>query len=148
MSRRHCLLLLPLLLLAACGEPEDTRPGQPVAHRRAAFKAILEVFEPMGQMLRDGNVDPQLFQSLAKQLVAKREAPWQWFGADTLYPPSRAKAEVWSQADKFDEEKRAFYAASDRLLQAAGQTDKQRLQEAFDAVNNTCKSCHKSFKSR
>ncbi|HTY99031.1 MAG TPA: cytochrome c, partial [Rhodocyclaceae bacterium] len=101
MHKTTVILALSAALLAACGEPADNRPGQPVAHRRAAFKEILRVFEPMGVMVRTDEYDADRFKALATELVTKRDAPWSYFAADTLYPPSHAKAEVWSQADKF-----------------------------------------------
>ncbi len=37
------------IVLAGCrAEVWETGPGQPVAHRRVAFKKILKVFEPTG----------------------------------------------------------------------------------------------------
>lgn len=136
------------LSLTACGEPEDTRPGQPVAHRRAAFKDILEVFEPMGQMLQKDSLDTRTFQALAQQLVAKRDTPWSYFSPDTRYPPSHAKAEVWTEAEKFAASKKLFFDATDKLAAAAGGGDRQQLAATYAAVQDSCKSCHKAFKDR
>ncbi len=152
MNRSSALTLItPLILvlsLAACGEPEDTRPGQPVAHRRAAFKDILEVFEPMGQILQKDTLDSRTFQALARQLVAKRDAPWPYFSPDTRYPPSHAKAEVWTEAEKFAAAKKTFFEATDKLAAVAASTDKKQLEAAWAAVQDSCKSCHKAFKER
>lgn len=141
------VLALPLVL-SACGEPQDTRPGQPVAHRRAAFKEILEVFEPMGLILQKDSLDSRTFQALAKQLLAKRDAPWGYFAPDTLYPPSHARAEVWRDAEKFAAGKKAFFDATDKLATIAGSQDRAQLEAAYLAVQDTCKSCHKAFKDR
>ena len=142
------ILALPLILVAACSEPQDTRPGQPVAHRRAAFKDILEVFEPMGLILQKDTLDSRTFQALAKQLLAKRDAPWSYFAPDTRYPPSHARAEVWSDAEKFAAAKKAFFDASDKLAAVAASQDRTQLEAAYLAVQDTCKSCHKAFKDR
>lgn len=148
MIRTASLSILAILLLSACGEAQDTRPGQPVAHRRAAFKEMLEISESMSQMLQNPALDSRTFQALTGQLMAKRDLPWSHFGPDTRYPPSKAKAEVWTQADKFTEEKQAFLAATDKLSAAAGNQDRKALETAYGAVQNTCKSCHKLFKER
>lgn len=142
------LIALSVTLLAACGEPEDTRPGQPVKHRQQAFKEIIKSFEPMGVMLRKGTFDAERFDKLSAELVAKREGPWSYFGADTNYPPTKATGEVWKQPEAFEKEKQAFIAATDKLQEAVKGRDKATVEKAYDAVHDSCKSCHKQFKER
>lgn len=152
MTKKPALFLLAALaavLLAACGaEPEDTRPGQPVAHRRAAFKDLLRYFEPMGVMLREDQYNPVKFKSMLTEVMARRETPWQYFQPDTLYPPSHSKPEVWSQADKFAQAKQTFMDATDKLAAVAGTADKAEAGRAYAAVADTCKRCHDDFKTR
>jgi cytochrome c556 len=140
---------MTLASLAACGTPvEDTRPGQPVKTRQIAFKEILRVFEPMGTMLRTGQYAPEKFAQYAQQLIEKRDAPWGHFGADTRYPPTKAKAEVWSEAERFEHEKQAFLQATDELL-AAAQTKRQaEAEKAYFKAYDLCQSCHKHFKEK
>jgi cytochrome c556 len=148
MPKTRIVLLLPVLFLTACGgEPPDTHPGQPVAHRRAAFKEIIKSFEPMGVMIRGDEYDSAKFQSLTNSVMALRDKPWQYFLPDTMYPPSRSKAEVWTKADEFAAEKKAFFDATDKLAAIAGTKDKRVAGEAFSAVQKTCKDCHDAFKN-
>jgi len=56
-SKANLIIVLTALTLMACGEAADTRPGQPVAHRRAAFKKILLAFEPIGVQLRESGAE-------------------------------------------------------------------------------------------
>ena len=134
--------------LAGCGEVEDTRPGQPVKHRQVAFKEIVKAFEPMGVMLRKGRYDADKFLLLAQALLAKRDGPWSYFGADTNYPPTKATPEVWTQPEEFEKNKQAFIAATDALLAAAKNKDKAQVEKTYDALHETCKTCHKQFKER
>lgn len=146
MSRRILLSLTAMLALAACGQPEDTRPGQPVKKRQDAFKSILLSFEPMGKMLRADQYDPDKFAALAAELVQKREAPWAHFGPDTLYPPTKAKAAVWEKPADFEKERQGFFAATDELQAAAQTRDQAKVQAAYDKVQASCKSCHRGFR--
>lgn len=146
MSRRILLSLTAMLVLAACGQVEDTRPGQPVKKRQDAFKSILLSFEPMGKMLRADQYDPDKFATLAAELVQKREAPWPYFGPDTHYPPTKAKAAVWERPADFDKERQSFLAATDELLAAAKTRDQAKVQAAYDKLQASCKSCHRSFR--
>jgi cytochrome c556 len=134
--------------LSGCGEPEDTRPGQPVAHRRAAFKQIIKSFEPMGVMLRDGQVDAARFRKLAADLARDAETPWSHFPADTLYPPSRATAEIWSDPAGFAEEKDVFLKRVAALQAGLGEKYEPSWKLAYDQVHDSCRSCHKRFKAK
>jgi cytochrome c556 len=137
------------VLLSACSsEPEDTRPGQPVAHRRAAFKELLREFEPMGTMLRDNAFDAQRFAAQAAKVKALSDRPWQYFEPGTQYPPSHAKDEVWSKPAEFDAQRQAFLTATDKLAAVAGTKDAKVAAAAFQAAEKTCKDCHDGFKKR
>ena len=147
---RHQALLIAALsafILTACGgEPADTRPGQPVSARRAAFKKILLAFEPMGIALREKQYDADRLIAQAGELGQVKDGPWRHFGADTNYPPTRAKPSVWSEAERFAANRDAFLLAVDRLILAAASRDEKKVATAYDAVHDSCRSCHKSFK--
>lgn len=147
MRRSNLLLALLLpLALASCGEPEDTRPGQPVAHRRAAFNKILKAFEPLGVQLRDGRYDANKFITQAKQLAELKDGPWEYFAADTNYPPTRAKAAVWSEGERFEKARQDFFQATAGLVAATESRDEAKVKRAYDAVHYSCRNCHKAFK--
>lgn len=149
MPRLPPVVLLSAILLAACGgEPEDTRPGQPVAHRRAAFKEMIKSFEPMGTMVRTGKFNAPKFASLTMSLMSLRDTPWQYFQPDTQYPPSKATDAVWSRPAEFESRKKDFFAATDKLAAAAGTQDAKVAKAAFDEVEKTCRNCHDTFKTR
>jgi cytochrome c556 len=141
-------LLSTVALLAACGEVEDTRPGQPVKTRQTAFKEIVKAFEPMGVMLRENRYDADKFAAHAERLLARRDGPWSHFGPDTNYPPTKATPDVWQQPEQFEKDKQAFLAATDALLAAARSKDKAQSEAAYDKVHEACKTCHKQFKER
>jgi cytochrome c556 len=148
---RYILLLATagLAVLAGCQPAvEDTRPGQPVKTRQVAFKEMLKVFEPMGTMLRTDRYQPDRFAGLAGELIAKREAPWRHFGPDTNYPPTKAKSAVWSEAERFERERLAFFAATDELLAAARTKDRAAAEKAYFKAYDTCQSCHDRFKAK
>ena len=145
---RAAALAATALLLSACGgEPEDTRPGQPVAHRRAAFKDLIKAFEPIGVMFRAEKFNSGKFKLQVSEVMARREAPWPYFQPDTNYPPSRSRPEVWSEPEKFERMKQDFFKATDQLAVVSGD-DARAAEAAFRAVESTCKDCHQAFKNR
>jgi len=147
MNRSALLLALVLpLTLAACGEPEDTHPGQPVAHRRAAFNQLVKAFEPMGVMLREKEYKPEEFRKLAAKLDAVKESPWAFFLPDTNYPPTKATDKVWSQPEQFEAARQKFLMAEGKLMEAASGTDGAKVKAAYEELHDACRSCHKEFK--
>ena len=147
MSKKLLVCCAASLLLAGCSGPvEDTRPGQPVKQRQDAFKALLRAFEPMGQMLRGKTYDADRFATLAAEFAARHEAPWALFGADTNYPPTRAKAAVWSQPGVFEQEVRVFREAAQALSAAVSTRNEADVRRAYDQLHASCKSCHRQFK--
>ena len=146
MWRDLLVLLFVGSLLAGCGEPEDTRPGQPVKTRKEAFKDILRAYEPMTRMVKADDIDPEKFAALAAVLLTKRDGPWSHFGPDTNYPPTKAKPEVWQKTAEFDQAKGEFMAATDAMHAAAQSGDKSKIVDTYGRVFNSCKSCHDSFR--
>ncbi|WP_374328064.1 cytochrome c [Azonexus sp.] len=147
-GRIALLALCSATLLGACGEPEDTRPGQPVKTRQTAFKEMIKVFEPMGVMLRGKRYEEEKFLRLATALHEKRDGPWAHFGPDTNYPPTKATPLVWQEPERFARQRDGFLKATDELLAAARSKDQARIQAAYDAAYASCQDCHKPFKTR
>lgn len=145
--RRLLLISLPCLLLA-CGEVEDTRPGQPVKQRQQAFKAMLRAFEPLGTMLRDKRYNAESFAKGAKELAALRDAPWPHFGPGTQYPPSKSKNAVWDKPAEFALAREAFVVAVDGLSGAVAGGQQPAIEAAYQKVYETCQGCHKQFRER
>jgi cytochrome c556 len=143
---RLLICTLAPLALIACGEAVDTREGQPVSHRRAAFKKILLAFEPMGVQLREKQYNPTQFIALAGELARVKNGPWRYFGDDTNYPPTHAKPSVWSDAERFAKERQAFLQATDRLVLVAESRDEAKVTAAYEAIHDSCRSCHQAFK--
>ena len=147
MSRKAIFLALSLpLLITACSEPADTHPGQPVTQRRAAFKEIVKSFEPMGVQLRKDRYEAKQFLVLAKALDKLKEGPWSHFGPDTNYPPTKAKAAVWSEAEKFSASRESFLKATAALVVAAESREVKQVSVAYETLHDTCRSCHKAFR--
>ncbi|MDR0736397.1 MAG: cytochrome c [Zoogloeaceae bacterium] len=145
-------MLFPVFLLAACGEVEDTRPGKPVAHRQAAFRAMLKSSEPMGIQLREGTYQAETFRQHAEKLAQLKDAPWDYFGADTQYPPSKSDDRLWQEPETFAAERDAFIRAVEALrlaVQDAPEEAEQaaeRLKAAYAPVEASCRSCHRRYK--
>lgn len=148
MLKKIALSALAMLSLAACGPVEDTRPGQPVKTRQTAFKEMLHVTEPMGAMFRTGPYDAVVFEELAVKLHPLRDTPWAHFGPDTQYPPSRALDSVWSDPSGFRTQIERFQTHMDDMLTAARTHEETEAKTAFEALQDSCRSCHQTYRKK
>ena len=144
--QRDLIVVLIALSLMACGEATDTHAGQPVAHRRAAFKKILLAFEPIGVQLREKQYNSNRLIDQAKLLASLKNDPWSYFDADTNYPPTHAKAKIWSDPDQFRAAQQTFVQAVDRFALVVEDHDETHAKAAYEAVQDSCRNCHKAFK--
>jgi len=96
--------------------------------------------------LRDGRYDADKFITQAKQLAELKDGPWQYFAPDTNYPPTRAKAAVWSEGERFEKARQDFFLATAGLVSATESRDEAKVKLAYDAVHDSCRNCHKAFK--
>jgi cytochrome c556 len=142
---RLLAVLLPLALVA-CGEPEDTRPGQPVAHRRQAFHDILKAFEPIGKALKKDAYPADDIARMAKRLNEVKDGPWNYYLPDTNYPPSRSNDKVWSEPEKFAAQRQDFLKATEQLADAANARDEAKVRSTYEKLHQVCRDCHREFR--
>ena len=68
------------------------------------------------------------------------------FPEDSVTDDSAAKDEIWFTWDDFEQKFADFRAAADALGEAAASGDVEATKEAFAAVGDACKACHKKYK--
>lgn len=137
------------VLLGGCGDRvKDTHPQQLVSKRQAIFKKMTKTLEPMGMVTR-GHKDyvKGAFILGAQELKDLSSQPWVFFTADGNYPPTKAKPAVWSQPAEFKQATDKYLASVDRLVEVSGSADLPAISAAVDAVEKSCKSCHKQFRN-
>jgi cytochrome c556 len=135
------------LLLACSDAGKDTHPDKLVTKRQVIFKKFTKALEPMGLVARDRSdyikaefvANAQALQELSKQ-------PWVYFSAEGNYQPSRAKPEVWTQADDFKKAQTNYLSAVDQLVAVSGSADMPAIKNAVDEVQKSCKNCHDQFR--
>jgi cytochrome c556 len=118
-----------------------------VKQRQTAFKDIIKSFEPMGVMLRKGTYDAERFEKFTAELIAKRDLPWSHFGPDTNYPPTKATPRCGASRPSSNRRSRPSSPPPTSCRPLCSK-DKAQVGAAYEAVHDSCKSCHKQFKAR
>ena len=140
---------LAALSLSACNdEPKDTHPDKLVTQRRALFKQFTRTLEPMGLVARDRkDYNAREFNESALSLQKLATQPWPLFTADSNYPPTHAKPEVWLQAAEFKAAQDDYLSRVNQLLAAAQGSDLGLIKRSVNDVQKSCKSCHTQFRN-
>jgi cytochrome c556 len=141
-------LLAATMALTGCSqEPPDNHPDQPVTKRRAVFREFTRTLEPMGLVARDRQTyNAASFLEQAQALKKLSVQPWPLFTADSNYPPTKAHAKIWQQADEFKLAQQQFQLSVEELVQIAAGSDLDRIKTSVNKVQQSCKTCHDTFR--
>ena len=74
--------------------------------------------------------------------------PWTAFTAGSDAGDTKAKPEIWKEADKFKAAADKLQADSVKLSAAAKTGDLAQVKAAFGAVGQSCKGCHDNYKNK
>ncbi len=137
------------MLTACSSEPQDTHPNQPVTKRKAVFKQMMRTLEPMGMVTREREpYESHAFLASAQQLKQLATEPWSHFTADSNYPPTRARPEVWKKPAEFVQAQQKLRESTEQLLKAAESGNMAQIRPALNRVEESCKSCHQQFRGK
>jgi cytochrome c556 len=143
------LAVVCLTLLSACGQQEDTHPGQPVTKRIAIFKENIRTFEAMGLMVRDKEpYSSNDFLEAAQKLKGLSTQPWVYFTPGSNYAPSRALPAVWQQPDAFKHAQETFIVAAAQLADVAKTGNLDQIKPVYNQVKESCAACHRDFRAK
>lgn len=139
--------LLAGVLLAGCGPKPDTHPGQPVTKRKNIFHEMLRSFEPMALVIRGREAyNKEKFLQHAQQLEALARQPWDYFGPDSYYTPTRASPAVWQYPDRFKAREQQLIDSVDQLARVSQSGNLDTIKPAYEKVYQACNTCHTEFR--
>lgn len=144
---KRSALLVVVMSLAACGGVD---PDSPLGKRQVIFKAMLNVSEDLGGMLR-GRIayDEPLFVEKAAELDSLARQPWQHFPSVKEQSDTSARDDVWQRQERFQELARELEGSTARLVASTTQPplNDSVLALRVQAVEDACESCHKEFRA-
>lgn len=132
-----------LSAVAVTAQAEETNPA--IVHRQAIYKIAA------GHMQ---NLKASLFLKGSPESVAWDAdaivAAFQHMG--NAYPEgsdkgeTKAKANIWTEKDKFQEAGKKAFGAAVALAEVAKTGDQAKTVDAFKALGGACKACHEDFR--
>jgi len=135
--------------LAAAATPAPPAAGlspeQIVRTRQAAYDLSAGTFGEMKIAIDTGaDVKPLVFGSNA--LVRWARTLPTLFPDGSNVPPTHARPEVWTNRTEFNQRAQAYAEGAAKLAEVAKSGDKTAFAAQWNAVRDTCKACHDSFR--
>jgi len=150
MQMRTKLAAALVLAATAVSAHAQFKPEEVIQYRQGIFKAQRWNMVPMAMMVQ-GKVpyDQATFLRHAQRLDQLSKMPWDAFGPGTdAGAPTRAKAEIWSNAAGFKQAADAFQAETPKLVAAAQSGNMDQIKAAFGGVAKSCDNCHDNFRNK
>lgn len=137
---------------AAPEEPQVAMlsPQQAYEVRHERYEEMGDSFKAINRELKGGSPDVPRIQREAASLAGLAGQIPGWFpvgsGPD-VHPRSRAKAEIWSDADGFRRAHAAYLEQVQRFRQVAQGGDVDAIRPAAGELGKSCSNCHDKYRA-
>ena len=138
-----------LALSAASATMAQEKPERAIRFRQGVYQVIGHYVGQMGQMVkgqrpfdRDAFVRDAAIVETMSRIVPEAFPP----GSDK--GKTRAKADIWRDADKFNAAVERFQSEAAKLHEVSKQGDADRIKSQFGALAKACDNCHDDFRSK
>ena len=144
------VLALAAVVLAMPASAQFAKPEDSIKYRQNALFVMSQHFGRVGAMVQ-GRVpfDAKVATDNAEIAASMSKLPWAGFGAGTdKGMPTRAKAEIWSEAGKFKDAADSVQAEMVKLVAATKSGNLDTVKAAFGGVAASCKACHDAYRTQ
>ncbi len=148
MSKTLVTILTAAGLLAALpAAAQFQKPEDAIKYRKAAFTVLGTHFSRIGAMVNNRvPFDAKVAADNAAIVATMASLPFAGFGPGTDKGDTRAKAEIWTEMDKFRAGGTKMQEESVKLAAAAKSGNADTLKAAFGEAAKTCKACHDDYR--
>lgn len=118
-----------------------------VDNRQQAFSSIEEQLDAASDLIDGKDTDWTQLESTATQLLAASETLKHSFPQGSS-EGSKASEKIWQDPAKFQQLMMQMDQGIAQLYQASQQRDTSMAEDGIDKAEDTCRSCHRSYRSR
>ena len=135
------LMTLPLSVHA-----EDF--GADINKRQNAFDNIETISEQVEYTMDGQDTDWAKLETQSKSLATYSDSLLALFPQGSHSGDTKAKLEIWSKPQKFNQLLQQMDKGFQDLYQASQLKDIQMAEAALESAQDTCRGCHRSYRSR
>ena len=123
------------------------KPEDAIKYRKGAFNVMGNHFARIGAMA-NGRVpfDARAAQVNAELVNTLAALPWAGFIDGSSSGDTRAKPEIWTEADKFKAGAQKMQEEVAKLNAAAKTGNLDQIKAAFGEAGKSCKACHDNYR--
>ena len=135
--------------LAHADKKDKSPQGKAAKYRHNTFNMVGYHFGPLGGMIK-GKIDynKAMFTKHASSLATLATLAPNGFEVKGKAKGSRAKKGIWENKTEFDKTMQAFIVSTDALAKVSSKGDMATIKPAFAEVADSCKTCHKKYRSK
>lgn len=135
------------LVTAGPAAAQFQKPEDAIKYRKAAFTVIASHFGRIAAMANGkAPFDAAAAQANAELVATLSKLPYAGFIDGTGSGDTKAKPEVWSEADKFKAAASKMQDEVVKLNAAAKSGNIDQIKAAVGDVGKSCKACHDSYR--
>ncbi len=141
-------LMLGAVAAVASDEVPMDKVEQAVKYRQNVMSTMGGLVGTSVGRLRDGfEFGPDLPTVAAALQAFAADIP-ALFPEGTDFGETKAKPEIWSDRQGFEDDAAEAASASESFAEAVKSGDKAMIMQSFKAVGDACKGCHKAYREK
>jgi cytochrome c556 len=138
-----------LMFASVAAHAEFKKVEDAVEYRQASLSVMGTHFGRIGAVVKGEQAyDKAAVENDAAIVEMLSKLPWSAFPAGSNTTDSKAKPEIWKDADKFKSAADKMQAEVVKLSAAAKSGDLAAIKVAFGSTGKSCKACHEDFKAK
>ena len=152
MKGRLKMIALACAALAVAGVAlASYTPGEAAKLRIERYRDTGAAFKSVNDQLKSGTLIKVMLRASAKTISASARDQFNWFppgSGPEAGVKTKAKPEIWSEADKFREAQLRFQNEADAFSAAVESGDKDAIRKQSQALGKACAGCHDKYRVR
>lgn len=142
------VLAVAALVLAAPASAQFAKAEDAIKYRRSALFVMQQNFGRVAAMAAGkAPFDAKVAAESAEVAAFMSKLPWSAFVDGSDKGDTKAKAEIWTDRAKFNENAEKLQADMAKLNAAAKTGNLDAIKAAVGAAGGNCKTCHDAFRS-
>ena len=137
------------LLFANLAHAQFAKPEDAIRYRKASFTVMAHHFSQIGAVVKgEKPFNATEVAAHAALVESLSKLPWTAFTPGSDSGDTRAKAEIWKEAEKFQAGAEKLQAEAAKHSAAAKTGDLGQIKAAFGAAGQSCKGCHDNYRNK